>query len=124
MMKTDVTNREDIIKIVDVFYDKIKNDKELNYLFSDVAKTNWEKHLPKMYHFFENILFYSGEYDGNPIQAHSDLNQKSKMTQRHFMHWNELFIETVDKLFSGEKANEIKTRAINISAIMMEKAIS
>jgi hemoglobin len=40
----------------------------------------------------------------------------------HFHHWNTLFDETVDELFIGVKAEEIKQRAINIAAAMMHKA--
>jgi hemoglobin len=34
-----------------------------------------------------------------------------------------LFNETVDALFEGEKAEEIKQRAMNISAAMMHKTL-
>ena len=44
------------------------------------------------------------------------------MKAEHFQHWNDLFNETVDELFEGAKAEEIKQRAINIAAAMMHKA--
>ena len=77
-------------------------------LFTDVAKVNWELHLPKMYNFWENILFYSANYSGSPMAVHKELHQKSTMNQEHFQNWNELFNLTVDKLFQGPKAEEIK----------------
>lgn len=46
------------------------------------------------------------------------------MTQEHFQHWNALFNQTVDKLFEGAKADEIKNRAMNISAVMMYKTLT
>ena len=42
----------------------------------------------------------------------------------HFNRWNSMFKETVDSLFKGEKATEIKNRAMNISKAMMDKALS
>ena len=58
-MKTDIRNRKDIEKLVNTFYDKVKTDDVIGYLFNDVAKVNWENHLPKMYNFWENILFFT-----------------------------------------------------------------
>ena len=123
-MKTDIRNRKDIEKLVNTFYDKIKTDEVIGYLFNDVAQVNWELHLPKMYDFWENILFYTANYEGNPMLKHKELHQKSPMNPIHFEHWNKLFNETVDKLFVGSKADEIKNRAMNISAVMMFKALA
>ena len=122
-MKTDIRNRKDIEKLVNTFYDKIKTDVVIGYLFNDVAKVNWEKHLPKMYDFWENILFYTANYEGNPMEKHKELHQKSPLNSSHFNHWNMLFTKTVDELFEGKKADEIKNRALNISAAMMYKTL-
>ena len=123
-MKTDIRNRKDIEKLVNAFYDKVKKDDVIGYLFNDVAKVKWELHLPRMYDFWENILFYSGNYSGSPMVVHKELHQKSPMNQQHFQHWNDLFNETVDKLFEGVKANEIKERASNIAQVIMYKTLS
>ncbi|MFV8342311.1 group III truncated hemoglobin [Flavobacterium sp. XS2P39] len=122
-MKTDIKNRNDIEKLVNAFYDKIKTDGTIGYFFTDVAKVNWELHLPIMYDFWENILFFNGNYTGNPMVKHKELHQKSEMKEAHFQHWNALFNETVDQLFIGEKATEIKQRAMNISSLLMNKTI-
>ena len=123
-MKTDIRNRKDIEKLVNAFYDKVKKDDTIGYLFNDVAKVNWELHLPKMYDFWENILFYSGNYSGSPMVVHKELHQKSTMNQNHFQHWNDLFSQTVDSLFEGIKANEIKERASNIAQVIMYKTLN
>lgn len=122
-MKKDIKDREDIEKLVNAFYCKIKADKEIIYFFDDVAKVNWKAHMLKMYGFFENILFSEGNYDGNPMIAHEELHKKSPVNLNHFNHWNTLFEKTVDELFAGDKAEEIKRRAINISAAMIHKTL-
>ncbi|MFV8347020.1 group III truncated hemoglobin [Flavobacterium sp. ZB4P13] len=122
-MKTDIKNRADIEKLINAFYDKIKIDSQIGYFFNDVAKVNWEKHLPRMYDFWENIIFSTGDFVGNPMAKHKELHQKSTMTEAHFQHWNDLFNETVDELFTGEKAEEIKQRAANIAMAMMYKTL-
>ena len=121
-MKTDIKNRADIEKLVTVFYAKVKEDKAIGYFFNDVAKVNWENHLPKMCDFFENILLSSGNYEGNPMDAHEKLHQKNEVRGEHFQHWIVLFDATVDEFFVGAKAEEIKQRATNIAAAMMHKA--
>ena len=123
-MKKDIQNREDIIKLVDTFYNKTKNDPLIGHIFTNVAHVNWELHLPRMYDFWENILFCTGNFDGNPMKTHKELNQKVPMDFTHFNRWNMMFNETVDSLFKGEKAEEIKNRAMNISKAMMDKALS
>ena len=123
-MKTDIRNRKDIEKLVNAFYTKVKTDDVIGYFFTDVAHVNWEEHLPKMYDFWENILFCTGNYNGNPMMRHKELHEKSSMTKEHFKHWTNLFTSTVDKFFEGLKAEEIKSRAINISEVMMYKTIA
>lgn len=123
-MKKDIQTKADIIKMVDQFYELVKKDSLLGPIFTDVSKVDWVSHLPKMYDFWENILFYSANYSGSPMAVHKELHQKSTMTQEHFQHWNALFNQTVDKLFEGAKADEIKNRAMNISAVMMYKTLT
>ncbi len=119
----DINNREDIILLVNTFYEKVKNDETIGYLFTEVAKVNWEKHLPLMYDFWDNILFNTGNYSGNPLLAHKELNKKSALNEEHFKHWIKLFFETIDTLFEGKKASEIKERAKNIAMVISYKVL-
>ena len=56
-MKKDIQTGEDIKLLVDNFYKKAIADDSLGHIFTDVAKVNWEHHLPIMYAFWESILF-------------------------------------------------------------------
>jgi hemoglobin len=122
-MKKDITTREDIELLVDTFYDKVKKDAVIGFIFTDLAKVNWEKHLPVMYNFFENMLFYTGSYTGNPMELHKKINNYLQLTTQHFNQWEFLFSATVDELFKGEKAELAKQRAISISKIMQLKIL-
>ena len=53
-MKKDIENRTDIELLVRSFYDKVKIDDTIGYIFNDIAKVDWEKHLPVMYNFSED----------------------------------------------------------------------
>ena len=120
-MKKDIRGRADIALLVDEFYKKIKLDPVIGYIFSDIAKVNLDKHLPVMYDFFENMLFYTGSYNGNPMQLHKHLNSIVPLTVAHFDQWYYLFSTTVDGLFTGETASLAKQRAKSIATVMQIK---
>jgi hemoglobin len=120
-MKRDIQTRKDIELLVDVFYDKVKVDEIIGYFFTEVVKVNWDKHLPRMYDFWENVLFQSGSFTGNPMAKHKQINEQSKISDAHFAQWILLFDTTVDELFFGDNARLIKTRAKSIATIMLSK---
>jgi hemoglobin len=121
IMKTDIVSRKDIILLVNTFYEKIKSDEMLGFIFNDVAKVNWGKHLPILYDFWENTLFFTGSYSGNPVEKHTQLHHLMPLTKAHFDHWYELFVDTVDSLFQGDKAELAKQRALSISIVLQLK---
>lgn len=120
-MNRDIENREDIEHIINTFYDKVKKDEVIGFIFNDVAKVNWKKHLPVMYDFWENIIFFTNKYSGNPMVVHTHLSQLTPLTKEHFSRWIKLFTETVDELFAGNKAMVAKEKATSIAAIMQVK---
>jgi hemoglobin len=122
-MKKDIAARKDIELLVDEFYSKIKEDEQIGFIFTDIAKVNLEKHLPVMYDFFENMLFYTGSYTGNPMELHKHINRLFPLTESHFRQWNHLFCTSVDELFSGKTAELVKQRALSISAVMQIKIL-
>lgn len=122
-MKKDIENRDDIVVLINTFYEKVKKDKVIGYIFNDVAKVNWEKHLPVMYNFWENVIFFTGSYTGNPMTAHKQLNQKTRLNADHFQEWIKLFTKTVDELFEGDKAELTKQRAVSIATVMQIKIL-
>ncbi|MBL7916240.1 MAG: group III truncated hemoglobin [Bacteroidia bacterium] len=120
-MKPDIQNRQDISEIVHTFYDQVKIDKEIGFFFSEIIPVDWDHHLPIMIDFWENIVFNTGNYKGNPMPAHIALHQKSAMKPEHFNRWIELFTKTVDDLFEGKNATTIKQRAMSIATVMQIK---
>ena len=117
----DITTREDIELLVNSFYDKLKKDEIIGFFFNDIAKTNWQTHLPKMYNFWQALLFADIKFEGNPMGAHFPINAQAPMEEYHFEHWLKIWKETVDELFVGEMAENAKNRAQNIAKIMAFK---
>ena len=113
--------REDIELLVNRFYDKVGKDEKIGFFFNDVAKVNWEHHLPKMYAFWETLLFGQASYKGNPMAAHFPLNTEVPIEKHHFEHWLKTWTETVEENFSGEMAEAAIYKASNIANLMAYK---
>lgn len=120
-MKQDIVERSDIEHLVNSFYDKVKKDDLIGYIFNDVAQVDWPHHLPIMYNFWEMVLFGTGPYKGDPMTKHIQLNQLTKLEPQRFDRWKQLFFATIDEHFEGEKATEAKLRAENIARLMAYK---
>ena len=120
-MKKDIETRADIELLVTSFYEKVIADEQIGPIFEEIAKVNWSTHLPAMYDFWENILLFTGTYEGNPINIHKHLQHSIPLQECHFNVWNKLFISTIDELFEGKNANLAKVRAISRSGIIKEK---
>ena len=122
-MKKDIRTRRDIERLVDRFYDKVKADDLLGPVFNDVARVNWEKHLPVMYDFWDNTIFFSGTYSGNPMLLHQHLHGRFALTEAHFHRWIDLFNATIDEFFSGDNASMAKQRAESIAVVIRSKIL-
>ncbi|MEI8075605.1 MAG: group III truncated hemoglobin [Bacteroidota bacterium] len=121
--KKDISSRKDIEVLVAAFYEKVKIDEILGPVFTEVARVNWEKHMPIMCDFWENAILFTGTYQGNPMDLHIHLHKAMPLLQLHFNKWNQIFIKTVDSLFKGEKALLAKQRALKISEVLQSKIL-
>ena len=107
----DLTTPQDVRTLVDAFYERVNRDDLLAPVFNDFAQVDWAAHLPKMYQFWESMLFGVGTYEGAPFPKHAVL----PVRKEHFARWLALFVETVNAHFSGPKAEEAKGRAASIA---------
>jgi hemoglobin len=120
-MKTDISSRADIEKMILRFYEKVKADETIGFIFTEVVKMDWEKHIPVIVDFWETILLDNPVYKKNAMEVHYDLNKKIPLKKEHFDSWVHLFTTTVDDLFEGKVADLAKTRAKSIAAVMLFK---
>jgi len=123
-VKKDIESGKDIKWLIDHFYEEVKKDPVIGYIFNEVIELNWGKHLPVMYSFWENTLFYTGSYTGNPMIKHQHIHEITPLRAEHFDRWTTLFIATIDNYFTGEKADLAKQRALSIAEIMKIKILS
>lgn len=113
----DIENIEDIKKMVNVFYGKVRKDDLIGPIFNNVIQNHWNEHLEKLYLFWQSRLFGDQVYNGFPFPPHAPL----PISKEHFDRWLMLFAETVDHLFAGPIANEAKSRAYKIADVFQEK---
>jgi len=119
----DIETRADIDELMQAFYARALTDTVIGYIFTDVAKLDLEHHLPIIGDFWESLLFGTPAYSKhgrNPLLVHRELHEKSALTAEHFRRWLEMFVATIDEMFSGERAEFLKQRAAAIAVRMQE----
>lgn len=120
-MKKDLTGLADIEKVVALFYEKVKADDTIGFFFSEVIPIDWPSHLTLMCAFWENVLFYTGNYEGDPLATHRNIHRMHPTTSVHFERWLQLFEQSVDEMYEGKNATKMKMHAKGIATVMQEK---
>ncbi|MDB5192150.1 MAG: group hemoglobin [Segetibacter sp.] len=123
-MKKEIEGFEDVQLLVRSFYNKVLGDQTLGHYFAYVAAHHWNTHLEILDRFWSNVIFYTGDYDGNPLETHKILHHFKALNKPAFERWLHLFNETVNELFTGDKAELVKQRALSIATIMQIKILS
>lgn len=113
-MKKKIETYEDVEKLVRSFYGKVVEDELLSPHFTSI---HWEEHFPRMIDFWAFILIDKEGYKGNVFDKHSRL----ALNKEHFERWVQIFCETVDESFEGEKALLAKQRAQLLKFTFMNK---
>jgi len=116
-MKNDIKNIDDIKLMVDSFYRKIREDELLKDIFNNKIGDRWPEHLEKMFRFWQTVLLDEHTYYGSPFLPHAKL----PISKEHFEEWLKLFYETVDELFSGEKAQRAKWQGERMAVMFHSK---
>ena len=114
-MKEDLKNREDVNKLVLRFYTKVRKNDEIGYFFDNIK--NWDEHFERLTDFWETNLFYTGSFNGNPVIAHTKVDQdhNNSIKEYHFGIWMNLWFQTIDELFEGKMAQRLKDNARKMS---------
>lgn len=117
MVQKDIENLEDIKFLVDTFYSKVREEVTIGPIFKDVIGNNWEKHLDKMYRFWQTILLDEIAYSGSPFLAHAKL----PIHKEHFDIWLQLWKDTLTANFTGQKSTDALWRAERMAEMFQYK---
>ncbi|MDJ0366484.1 group III truncated hemoglobin [Hymenobacter sp. H14-R3] len=117
--KPDICTPDDIRGLIDAFYAQVGRDELLGPVFAArIPAGHWPAHLDTMTRFWTAALLgQAAGYRGNPGAKHLDL----PIEPAHFTRWLRLFGQTVDALFAGDNATEIKVRAHRMGELFQAK---
>lgn len=120
--KHDIRNREDVSRLVNTFYAKIRVDETLGPIFNAIV-TDWDVHLSRLTDFWESQLFLKRTYLGNPLAVHQHVDSVTEggINPLHFGLWLNLWFETLDELYEGEVVAIAKNRARKMSTMLTLK---
>ena len=119
MEMTDINSEKDVLLLVRTFYGKVREDDLLGPIFNSVI-VDWEEHFERLTDFWVGNLFFIKKYHGDPLQKHAEVDAAhgGTINEMHFGVWLNLWYETIDQLFHGEKAQMAKNRARNMSTFI------
>lgn len=113
----EILHLDDIKQLVDTFYNKVQTNALIGPVFNERIQDRWPQHLEKMYSFWQTVLLEEYTYFSRPFPPHAQL----PVEREHFETWLNLFNETVDELFTGDKATEAKWRANKMAEMFQVK---
>ena len=100
----DEINVDSISRLMDVFYDKVRADKNgLGDIFNTKIGTSneeWVAHKAKIGNFWQGMLLGIGNYNGQPMKTHLDL---PPFPRELFNVWLGLFEESLNIVFSKKE---------------------
>jgi hemoglobin len=111
-MRIDQISEDEIQRLVDGFYAKVRVDPELAPIFNRAIPGDWGPHLATMRNFWSSVMLTSGRYKGNPVATHLRIDG---MAPRLFDRWLYLFGETCGELFNDSVAEAFRAKAARIA---------
>jgi len=120
-LRKEIETRNDIVVLVERFYEKVKGDDVIGDIFNNELLFRWDTHIPIMIDFWGSVLLGSATYRGNTMSVHIELNKKYPLKPEHFARWQKLFFETLDEYFTGPKVEEAKNKVKLMEALMQAK---
>ena len=110
----DITTYEDCIELIEKFYVKLLKDERIAHFFTEL---DLQTHIPHVADFWAFILIDKPGYANNMMTAHARLQLK----EEDFNQWLNLFHQTIEENFEGEKANLAIERSRLIAWTMKTK---
>ena len=102
MEPSETLTRESIVRLIDVFYDRVQADPVLGPIFNPVVH-DWPAHKATLVQFWSSVALGTREYRGNPMAVHRAL---SAIEDAHFGHWLALWQATTREVL-GEDNGEL-----------------
>jgi len=120
-MQNNEVTRENLNKMVVIFYTKILKDEIVGPFFieklgDDLNNDQWVPHIELLTNFWASIALGDPTYRGNPFAPHASIENISREA---FSRWLELFSQTLDIVYISEIADQFKQRSTVIAGNFM-----
>jgi hemoglobin len=112
-MPSPAITESSIIRLVDTFYARVRDDAVLSPVFEAKLAGRWHEHMPRMYAFWTKVLLGTGEFQGNVFGKHMAL---SGIETEHFVRWLTLFRLTAIDVFGIDGATDAMEVAQRIAS--------
>lgn len=104
----------DIARLVDRFYDKVREHPELGPVFNPAVE-DWEAHKATLVRFWSSVALGTRAYRGNPMAMH----RPHPIASDHFDQWLGLWRETAAEVLPPEHAQVVVEHAGRIARSLM-----
>jgi hemoglobin len=114
-----------VVKLVRHFYKRILNHQEIAPFFNEYID-NWPLHKERFTDFWYSNLFSTKTYKGKTLNTHKavDNHFENGLNSYHFHIWLEIWNQTINNFFAGEKAELAKKRANGMAHCMCNKLMA
>lgn len=96
---------DEITRVLDVFYARVRHHPELGPVFNahiGTTDTEWVEHIEKINRFWRNAILRERVYDGNPMRVHVNAGD---IKTNHFAPWLGMFEEVLRAELSPDIAD-------------------
>lgn len=111
-------SRQNLIELLEAFYEKALNDPEIGFFFTQVVPLDLKHHLPLIADFWESVVLGGRGYRKNVMEVHQHIHRLSAIRREHLDRWVQLMTETISERYSGPVAELMKQRARSIATLM------
>ncbi len=104
---------------------KVQQNELIGPIFNKmlISETVWEQHFEILTDFWEAVLFRGKNYKGHAVEQHVWVDSQTgrNLRDEHFKNWLNIWHETLDEHFEGEKVEIAKSSAISIARTFHSK---
>jgi len=108
---TDPLDQQQIARLVDRFYEKVRRDPMLGPVFNP-AVDDWDEHKQLLTSFWSSVALGTRSYRGNPMGKH----RGHPIRAEHFEHWLALWKQTAHEVLPATQAERMGDYADRIGA--------
>ena len=119
----EINDRADVEKLVRTFYGRALSDEVLLGHFVELRFGELDYHVPKITDYWDSKLFDNDRYHGDALQVHRRIDAVYSLRSEHFTRWLQLWVGTVDDLYTGTLAAKAKRIAAQVASLMHFKIV-